>query len=55
MSESEIIKVYHEGIQSIVALVQGLSTQISDLDTHLKKQSNKMSKNSSKFPAIYRR
>ena len=31
MSESEIIKVYQEGIQSFVNLVQGLSTQISEL------------------------
>ncbi len=31
MSESEIIKVYQEGIQSVVTLVQGLSTQISEL------------------------
>ena len=31
MSESEIIKVYQEGIQSVISLVQGLSTQISEL------------------------
>ena len=44
MSESEIIKVYQEGIQSVISLVQGLSTQISelsqtvsDLDARLKK------------------
>ena len=65
MSESEIIKVYQEGIQSVISLVQGLSTQISelsqtvsDLDARLKnleKLSNKSSKNSSGFPAIYRR
>ena len=38
MSESEIIKVYHEGIQSVVTLVQGLSTQISDLSQTIEKQ-----------------
>ena len=52
MSESEIIKVYQEGIQSVISLVQGLSTQISelsqtvsDLDARLKKlekQSNQI-------------
>jgi len=61
MSESEIIKVYQEGIQSVISLVQGLSTQISelsqtvsDLDARLKKlekQSNKTSKNSSLPPS----
>ena len=47
MSESEIIKVYQEGIQSVISLVQGLSTQISelsqtvsDLDARLKKLEN---------------
>ena len=55
MSESEIIKVYQEGIQSVVTLVQGLSTQISELSQTVEKQSNKTSKNSSGFPAIYRR
>ena len=38
MSESEIIKVYHEGIQSVVTLVQGLSTQISELSQTVEKQ-----------------
>ena len=38
MSESEIIKVYHEGIQSVITLVQGLSTQISDLSQTIEKQ-----------------
>ena len=47
MSESEIIKVYQEGIQSVISLVQGLSTQISelsqtvsDLDARLKNLRN---------------
>lgn len=31
MSESEIIKVYQKGIQSVFTLVQGRSTQISEL------------------------
>lgn len=39
MSESEIIKVYNEGIQSVVTLVQSLSTQISDLSQTVEKQS----------------
>ncbi len=61
MSESEIIKVYQEGIQSVISLVQGLSTQISelsqtvsDLDARLKKlekQSNQTSQNSSLPPS----
>ena len=61
MSESEIIKVYQEGIQSVISLVQGLSTQISelsqtvsDLDARLKKlekQSNQASQNSSLPPS----
>ena len=38
MSESEIIKVYHEGIQSVFNLVQGLSTQISNLSQTVEKQ-----------------
>ena len=38
MSESEIIKIYHEGIQSVVTLVQGLSTQISELSQTVEKQ-----------------
>ncbi|MCI9084437.1 MAG: hypothetical protein HFH46_02315 [Bacilli bacterium] len=38
MSESEIIKVYHEGVQSVVNLVQGLSTQISHLSQTVEKQ-----------------
>lgn len=38
MSESEIIKVYNEGIQSVVTLVQGLSTQITDLSQTVEKQ-----------------
>ena len=61
MSESEIIKVYQEGIQSVISLVQGLSTQISelsqtvsDLDARLKKlekQSNQISHpNAADFP-----
>lgn len=37
MSESEIIKVYPDGIQSVVTLVQGLSTQISDLSQTVEK------------------
>ena len=60
MSESEIIKVYQEGIQSVISLVQGLSTQISELsltvsylDARLKKlekQSNQTSQNISLPP-----
>ncbi len=46
MSDSEVIKIYHEGIQSIVTLVPGLSTQISDLSQTVEKQ-NKTSKNNS--------
>lgn len=38
MSESEIIKVYHEGIQSVFNLVQGLSIQISNLSQTVEKQ-----------------
>lgn len=38
MSESEIIQVYHEGIQSVVTLIQGLSTQILDLSKTVWKQ-----------------
>ena len=37
MSESEIINVYHEGIQSVVTVVQGLSTQISELSQSVEK------------------
>ena len=37
MSECEIIKVYQEGIQSIVNLVQVLSTQISELSETVEK------------------
>ena len=44
MSESEIIKVYHEGIQSVVNLVQGLSTQISELSQIVEKQSQIIAK-----------
>ena len=61
MSESEIIKVYQEGVQSVISLVQGLSTQISelsqtvsDLDARLKKlekQSNQTSQNNSLPPS----
>lgn len=43
MSESEIIKVYHEGIQSVVTLVQGLSTQISELSQTVEKQNKTIS------------
>ena len=39
MSESEIIKVYQEGIQSVISLVQGLSTQISELSQTVSSQS----------------
>lgn len=49
--DSKIIKVYHEGIQSVITLVQGLSTQISDLSQTVEKQSNKTSKNSSLPPS----
>ena len=66
MSESEIIKVYQEGIQSVISLVQGLSTQISeltqtiekqnkiisDLDARLKKLEKQSSQNSRGFPAL---
>ncbi|EGC90824.1 hypothetical protein HMPREF9402_0042 [Turicibacter sp. HGF1] len=38
MSESEIIKIYNEGIQSVVNLAQGLSTQISCLSQTIEKQ-----------------
>lgn len=31
MSESKIIKIYHEGIRSVVTLVRGLSAQIYEL------------------------
>ena len=43
MSESEIIKVYQEGIQSVVTLVQGLSTQISELSQTVEKQNKTIS------------
>lgn len=41
MSESDIIKIYNEGIQSVVTLVQGLSSQITDLSATVENQ-NKM-------------
>ena len=37
MSEYEIINVYHEGIQSVVTVVQGLLTQISELSQSVEK------------------
>ena len=43
MSESEIIKVYQEGIQSVVTLVQGLSTKISELSQTVEKQNKTIS------------
>lgn len=43
MSESEIINVYHEGIQSVVTLVQGPSTQISELSQTVEKQNKTIS------------
>ena len=43
MSESEIIKVYQEGIQSVISLVQGLSTQISELSQTVEKQNKTIS------------
>lgn len=43
MSESEIIKVYNEGIQAVVTLVQGLSTQISDLSQTVETQNKTIS------------
>ena len=43
MSESEILKVYHEGIQFVVTLVQGLSTQVCELSQTVKKQNKTIS------------
>ena len=40
MSASEIINIDHEGIQSVVTLVPGLSNQISDLSQTIDKQNN---------------
>lgn len=42
--DSKIIKVYHEGIQSVITLVQGLSTQISDLSQTVEKQNKTIAK-----------
>ncbi|WP_343288362.1 hypothetical protein [Turicibacter bilis] len=43
MSESEILKVYHEGIQFVVTLVQGLSTQVCELSQTVEKQNKTIS------------
>ena len=52
MSESEIIKVYNEGIQSVVTLVQGLSSQISDLSQEVSKQSETISDLDARLKAL---
>ena len=57
MSESEIINIYHEGVQAVISLVQGLLTQNSILDARLQKlekQLNKTSENSSLPPSTDR-
>ena len=52
MSESEIIKAYHEGIQSVITLVQGLSTQISDLSQTIEKQNKIISDLDARFKKL---
>lgn len=61
MSEDEIIKIYNEGINSVIALVKGLTETINNLNDKiialeervklLESQLNKNSKNSSKPPS----